>query len=110
VNEALFAALCAEMQEGGVRWSRHYALRLFERSMPDRQQIRYLLCEDDAEIIERYANGRGRSCLIWGIMQNGRVGHVQCSYPPGAVVVTAYWPDTEPEEWADNYKRRTEQS
>ena len=74
--------------------------------MPDRRQIRYLLCDDEPEVIERNQGERGRSYLIWGIMEDERAGHVLCSDPPMAVVVTAYWPDTEPSEWARDYKRR----
>jgi hypothetical protein len=107
VNEALVAVLCAEVRDGSIYWSRHFTQRLFERTMPDRGQIRYLLCEDDAEVIE---GGHGQNCLIWGILTDGRVGHIVCSCPPSAIVVTAYWPDTEPEEWTDNYRRRIQQS
>jgi len=106
VNEALIAVLCAEVAVGRLHWSGHYTRRLWERAMPDRAQIHYLLCEDDAEVRESDTDGRGRNCLIWGIMADGRVGHVLCSHPPNPVVVTAYWPDTEPEEWTDNYKQR----
>jgi hypothetical protein len=106
MNEALLAMLCAELQAGRLHWTEHYSQRLLERPTPTRSEIRYLLCDDEPEVIEPY----GRSCLIWGIMVDGRVGHVVCSHPPSAVVVTAYWPDdTEPWEWAENYRRRIRQ-
>ena len=106
MNESVIAVLCKEAQAGELRFSRHYAMRLWERPMPDRGQIRYLLCADEPEVIERRRSEGGRSYLIWGIMEDERVGHVLCSDPPMAVVITAYWPDTEPFEWQSNYKRR----
>ena len=92
-----------------MRYSRHFLIRLLERPQPTRDDIRYLLCDDDpAEIEEngpRYEQGSSSS-LVWGILRDGRVAHVLCSHPPDPVIITSYWPDTEPEEWADNYRRR----
>lgn len=99
------AVLCAEVRAGHLWHSRHYTSRLLERAMPDRSQVKYVLCDDDPEVIQRSEDARGRSCLIWGIMSGGRVAHVLCSPPPNPVVITAYWPDTDAEEWTDNYKR-----
>jgi len=112
MQESLLAVLCAEAQEGALLYSRHYAQRLLERPMPDRSAILYMLCEDDPVQLEEneptYPGG-SQSSLIWGILQDGRVGHVLCSHPPDPVVITAYWPDTEPGEWVDNYRRRVQQ-
>ena len=106
MRESVVATLCAQARAGHLQYSRHYALRLFQRSMPDREHIAYILCDDDPRIIEENEDEGRRSCLIWGILANGRVGHVLVSYPPSPVVVTAYWPDTEPTEWDDNYRQR----
>ena len=106
VRESVVAALCAEARARRMQYSLHYVMRLFQRSMPTREEIAYILCGDDPQIIEENEDEGRRSCLIWGIIADGRVGHVLFSYPPVPVVVTAYWPDTEPTEWDDNYRRR----
>lgn len=104
--DALLAVLCHEAREGKLRYSEHHSIRLYQRAVPDREQIRYLLCDDEPEVIESSEDERGRKHLIWGIMADGRAAHVQCSRPPNAKVVTAYWPDTEQSEWTEDYKRR----
>lgn len=107
MQEALIPSLCTAAEARTLRYSTHYGERLFERPQPDRAAIQYLLCDDDPEIIESNTDRPGwNSHLIWGIIEAGRVGHVLCSPPPRPKVITAYWPDTEPAEWADNYKRR----
>ena len=100
MEELTLAQLCAEVREGEIEWSRHYGLQLFERDQPSRADIQFMLCEDDPSIRERYT----QSCLIWGFVEAGRRGHVICTYPPGAKVVTAYWPDTDPDEWENDYR------
>ena len=59
------------------------------------------------EIIEDYPDDKyGPSCLIFGVTQNGRPIHIQCSYPsrPIVKVVTVYEPD--PDRWIDYKVRR----
>ena len=107
MQDLLIHSLCTEAQGGTLVYSGHFGKRLFERPQPDRAGIRYLLCDDDPEIIESNLERPGwNTYLIWGIIETGRVGHVLCSPPPRPKVITAYWPDTEPAEWANNYKRR----
>lgn len=106
VEESTLAVLCSEVQSGDLRYSFHYAQQMFKRPMPNRDQIRYILCDDNPEIIEHNAgdsDARGSSCLIWGIISEERIGHVLCSYPPNPVIITAYWPDTQPEKWTDDF-------
>jgi hypothetical protein len=106
--QSITATLCVEAETGRLRYSDHYADQLFSRPTPNRLEIRFLLCDDAPAVIEDYLHDpRGRSCLIWGIMGNHRVGHILCSAPPNSLVVTAYWPaETEPDEWEENYQRR----
>lgn len=102
--------LCFDVASGSMRYSRHYYRRLQQRRpTPNREDIRFLLCEDDPEVIEDCPNDyRGPRCLVWGTTNiNGRVGHVVCGYPPDSQVITAYFPaETEPEKWDDNYRIR----
>jgi hypothetical protein len=58
------------------------------------------------EIIEDYPDDKyGPSCLIYGVTEEGRILHVQCSIEP-VWIVTAYDPTVNPEEWDREFKRR----
>lgn len=60
---------------------------------------------DSAEVIEDYPDDqRGSSCLVLGVTAKGRPLHVQCSYPPDVVVITAYEPEAG--EWLNWRTRR----
>lgn len=53
---------------------------------------------ENAELIEDYPEDpRSPSCLILGITESGRPLHIQCTYAPNVVVITAYEPKAE--EW-----------
>jgi hypothetical protein len=62
---------------------------------------------DDAEVIEDYPEDKyGPSCLILGKTSDGRLLHIQCSYPsrPLVKIITLYEPD--PDLWIDFKIRR----
>jgi hypothetical protein len=62
------------------------------------------------EIIEDYPEDKyGSSCLIYGVTQEGKILHVQCSKEP-VWIVTAYDPTLNPEDWDKYYKRRRKRS
>ena len=62
------------------------------------------------EIIEDYPKDKyGPSCLIYGITEEGRILHVQCSIDP-VWIITAYDPTLNPEEWDKDFKRRRAKS
>lgn len=103
------AGLCLDATSGSLQFSEHYALQSSTRPTPTREDVRFLLCEDDAEVIEDYPyDNRGPCCLIRGTTNHeGRVGHLVCAIPPGAKIITAYFPgETAPHQWDDNYRRR----
>ena len=104
------AGLYLDATSGSLRFSQHYVQRLLsQRPTPSQTEVRFLFCDDTPEIIEDYPQDpRGDSCLIWGETDsNGRIGHVQCTNPPDALIITAYFPaETEPEKWEDSYRRR----
>lgn len=59
------------------------------------------------ELIEDYPDDKyGPSCLIFGLTQQRRAIHIQCSYPsrPLLKIITVYEPD--PDEWIDNRLRK----
>jgi hypothetical protein len=69
------------------------------------QEIRDAI--QSGEIIEDYPNDKyGPSCLIFGITDDNRPLHVQCSYPsrPVIKIVTLYEPDED--LWIDHKVRR----
>lgn len=58
------------------------------------------------EVIEDYPEDKyGPCCLIYGITQEGKILHVQCSVDP-VWIITAYDPTLYPEEWEGDFKRR----
>ena len=107
--ERRIAGLCLDATSGLLEFSDHYYQRLFSRPTPSRGQIRFLLCEDDAQVIEDYTeDNRGPCCLIRGTTDfDGRIGHVVCANLSKSKVITAYFPaETEPDKWEDDYRRR----
>ena len=102
------AVLCTEAQAGRLLYSQHVAEQSLQRDQPARDEITYILCDDDPQIIERYPDDFPyRSCLIWGKLDSGRVGHIVCNYPPERLVITVYWPKSKTWEWRDQeYKIR----
>jgi len=69
------------------------------------QEIREIMSV--GEIIEDYPDDKyGPSCLIFGMTDNERPIHIQCSYPirPIVKVITVYEPD--PARWIDFKIRR----
>ena len=69
------------------------------------QEIRETL--KTALIIEDYPNDKyGPSCLLFGLTNQNRPIHIQCTYPslPLVKIVTAYEPN--PEKWIDYKIRR----
>ena len=60
----------------------------------------------NGEVIEDYPDDKyGPSCLIFGLTNNGRPIHIQCTYPQRIKIkiITVYEPD--PEEWI-NFRER----
>ena len=91
--ERTISDLCDEAINRRLIYSHHYTDQMFVRSQPTRAQIRYVLCDNEPEIIEECPDDpRGPACLIWGRMSNGRAAHVKFGLPPTGIVVTAYWP------------------
>ena len=109
MNEDLIVSLSLDAISDSLGYSDHYNQRLLSRPTPSKAEIRFLLWEDNPEIIEDYPQDpRGGSCLIWGTTDNsGRVAHIVCAYPPVSRIITAYFPgDSESEEWECNYRKR----
>ena len=104
--ESLLDGIQAEIRRGSHRFTVHAGERMIERHIAV-GEVKEAVLAKSAEIIEDYPNDpRGSSCLIFGMTTKGQPLHVQCSYPPGAVVITAYEP--EPTEWLDWKTRREE--
>ncbi len=82
-------------------FSEHAVKRMILRFI-DRHEIEESIL--DGEIIEEYPDDKySPSCLVYGKTQKGRDLHIQISFPPYVVIITAYEPN--PEEWV-NYRLR----
>lgn len=91
-----------KIEKGQYRFSGHAVKRMIEKTV-DRHEIEEAILA--GEIIEEYPDDKySSSCLIYGKTPRGRELHVQVSYPPAVVVITAYEPD--PKEWIDGKVRR----
>ena len=109
MDQSTIASLCYDIQRDQAYWSEHVVNRIYETTRPARRDVEYMICEDAAAIIERtLEDDRGPSCLIRGEAADGRILHVKFSYPPFPTVITAYWPDTEPDEWDELFWRRVQ--
>ena len=59
----------------------------------------------DGEVIEDYPDDKyGPSCLILGYTRDGRLLHIQVTYPPEVKVITVYEPSQE--EWNQGFRKR----
>ena len=71
-------------------------------------EIKYAILS--GEIIENYPEDKyGPSCLIYGVTEEGKILHVQCSIDP-VWIITAYDPTLNLEEWEAGFKRRMKKS
>jgi len=103
VFEARLAAIAAAVEAGELLFSDHYLRdRLADASRPRVTQIREALLWPEAQVIEDYASHHfSPACLIWSKVES-RIIHVLCTYPQDhPIVITAYWPDARPDDWAD---------
>jgi len=92
-----------KIKAGEYRYSDHAVKKMISRSI-DRRDIEETVSEGD--IIEEYPDDKySPSCLVYGKTQTGRDLHVQISFPPAVVIITAYEP--EEIEWIDCRTRRT---
>ena len=102
--ESLLDGIQAEIIKGNHRFTIHAGERMIERHIAV-SEVTEAVLSDSAEVIEDYPDDpRGFSCLVLGMTAKGRPLHVQCSYPPSVVIITAYEP--EPTEWLDWRTRR----
>lgn len=102
--ETLVKTIQAEIRIGTHRFTLHAGERMIERHIAV-EDVKEALLSRIAEIIEDYPNDlRGSSFLVLGITKNGRLLHIQCTYPPNIAVITAYEPD--PDEWLNGRIRR----
>lgn len=92
-----------QVKVGNYRFTIHAFERCIERNISPEQVKSVILF---GEIIEDYPDDKyGPSCLIYGVTEEGRILHVQCSIEP-VWIVTAYDPTVNPEEWDREFKRR----
>ncbi len=87
---------------GDYRYSDHAVKRMIKRGI-DRKEIEQAI--ESGEIIESYPEDKySPSCLIYGKTARAKDLHVQVSFPPKVVIITAYEPDQD--EWIECRTRR----
>ncbi len=100
---AIIEELRVKFSQEKFEFSRHAVDQTVLRNISVRE-IRETM--NKGEIIEDYPDDKyGPSCLIYGVTNQNRLIHIQCSYPSRAIVkvITVYEPN--PERWI-NYKIR----
>lgn len=94
-------------KEGNYRFTVHGFERCVERQISPGEVKDAIL---SGEIIEHYQEDKyGPSCLIYGVTEEDRILHVDCSIDP-VWIITAYDPRLNPEEWEPDFKRRRKKS
>jgi hypothetical protein len=107
-HEDILARIASAVAAGEHRVTYHAAVQYLEESdRPSVTQAEAAVLDPDSEVIEwRPDNPRGPTCLVRSAI-HGRVVHVLCSYPPPAcTIISFWWPDTEPEKWSADFRRR----
>jgi len=99
----MIADIKKRVKQSEYRFTSHAIARCIERDIsPD--EVREVILS--GEIIEDYPHDKyGASCLIWGIVEKGRILHVLCSQDP-LWIITAYDPTLKSEDWDENFKKR----
>ena len=101
MNRELLKQIQKFIVKDDYRYSEHAISRVLERRIAD-WEIKQAV--GNGKIIEDYVHDKyGPSCLISGETHEGRLLHIQCSYPPEAKIITCYEPNLK--EWI-NYKTR----
>lgn len=102
--EARLATIATAVRRGEAIYRTHALNQMIERGIT-RMVVEAALTAD-TEIIEDYpAEPRGPCCLVLGRVK-GRAIHIVVSYPPRLMIITAYWPDSRPDEWSPDFRRR----
>jgi hypothetical protein len=105
MDEAQQAAVVAAARRRLLRYSEHALRGMREHGIP-RRAIFEALVQSTCEMVEDYpTDPRGASCLMIGWV-SGRALHVVLSYPPRPIVITVYWPDSQPNEWTSDFRKR----
>jgi hypothetical protein len=109
VFESRLAGIAAAVSVGEYRFSEHYIQDNLPN--PDRPRQRHVveaLTSNGSRIIEDDPRHHYEPCVLILSEAANRAIHVESTYPPRfVVIITAYWPDTQTDEWTDDtYSRR----
>lgn len=108
--EARLAAIQMEFRAGTERYRQHALDQMAARGplLADYEQA---MASGDLEVIEDYqvydpaAPEYPPSMLVIGWI-GGVAFHTVVTYPPQPIVITVYPPQTEPDKWTPDYRRR----
>ena len=92
-----------QVKAGNYRFTIHAFERCAERRISPKD-VKYAILS--GEIIEEYSEDKyGSSCLIYGVGEERKILHVQCSIRP-VWIITAYDSTLSSEKWDKDFKRR----
>ena len=92
-----------QVERENYRFTVHGFERCVERNISPKE-VKYAIML--GEIIEEYPKDKyGPSCLIYGVNEEGRILHVQCSIDP-VWIIMVYDPTLNFEEWDKDFKSR----
>ena len=92
-----------QVKAANYRFTVHGFERCVERRISPNEVKHAIL---SGEVIEEYTEDKyGSSCLIYGLSEERRILHVQCSIDP-VWIITAYDPTLNPDKWDKDFKRR----
>lgn len=92
----------SKIRSGDYTFSDHAVKRMIKREILRREVEEAI---HQGEIIEEYPYDKySPTCLVYGKTKDGKDLHVQASFPPSVVIITAYEPD--PKEWVNCRIRR----
>ena len=101
---SLIRDLRTKFKQEKFEFSKHAVDQTILREITVRE-IREVI--DTGEVIEDYPDDKyGPSCLVFGLTEQNRPIHIQCSYSSKSIVkiITVYEPD--PEQWIEFRQRR----
>lgn len=106
VNEesiSMIERIKKQVKAGNFHFTIHGFERCVERNISPKEVKHAKL---SGEVIEKYPKDKyGASCLIYGIGEERRILHVQCSINP-VWIITAYDPTLKPDKWNEDFRRR----
>ena len=108
--EARLAAIQMAFRAGEHRYRRHALTQMPTRG-PAIADFERAMAYGDIEVVEDYpeydpVDREHRPCMLIIGWVDGIAFHTVVTYPPHPLVITVYPPQSEPNEWTSDFRRR----